>query len=181
MAQILLPGNATLRVATPADHTFIRSLARKFSNEIGFIPDTARDWYVDAGRVTLALENGDPAGYLLGRDSLRWNRSIRPITQAAIHFDAQRRHNGLTLVAATEAAAREAGQVVTQANCREGIDANDFWRIAGYECIARLDPANARGKMINVWRKQLTDFRPIWFESPPPVAGYLARRTTIAR
>lgn len=175
---IFAPG--AIRTATTADKSFVRSLAKKFSNQLGFIPDAALDWYLDAGRVTLALENDDAAGYLLGRDHLHWNCSIRPITQAAIHFDAQRRRHGLALVSLTEAAAIEAGQVALQANCREGLDANDFWKAAGFTEICRLDPGNARNKQIICWRKLLIEWEPTWFRAPPPLAGYRRSATRIA-
>lgn len=180
MVQILLPQPSTLRIASPQDMSFVRSLAREFSNEVGFIPQQALDWYIDAGGVNLVLENGEPAGYLLGRDQLRWNIAIRPIFQAAIHFDAQRRHHGLALVNAREDAAREAGQVALQACCREGLEANEFWRLAGFEEICRLDPSNSRGKNVVCWRKQITEHRPAWFTVPPPVSGYRKRTSVTA-
>jgi hypothetical protein len=180
MAQILLPSAAVLRVAAPSDKTFVRSLAKKFSAEVGFLPDAALDWYLENAGVQLAMENDEPAGYLLGRDQLRWNIAIRPIFQAAIHFDAQRMHHGLALVTRREADAVEAGQVAIQACCREELDANRFWLAAGFEQICRMNPNNARGRPVICWRKQITPFRPKWFTAPPPRSGIRAATTVLA-
>jgi hypothetical protein len=179
MVQILLPAATSIATATAQDKTFVRSLAKKFSNAVGFIPDAALDWYLDASCVNLAVENGEPAGYLLGRDQLRWNFAIRPIFQAAICFDAQRRHIGLALVDAREDAAREAGQVALQANCREGLDANHFWQQAGFVEICRMKPDTARAKEVICWRKLLAPFEPRWFRQPPPLSGYRRMRTKV--
>lgn len=181
MPYLFSPPTAQIRIATPADNLFVRSLQKDFAAEVGFIPDQAREWYLAAGCINIALQNGAPAGYLLGREKLRWNIAIRPIFQAAIDFDAQRRHLGLSLVAQRETEAREAGQMALQACCRDGIDANTFWEIAGFTKICQLDPKASRKRLINVWRKPLSDYIPPWFHLPPPIAGYKAKRTLQAK
>lgn len=103
---------------------------------------------------------------------------MRPITQAAIAFDAQRRHNGLALIASEAAAAREAGQVALQAMCRSDLDANDFWNAAGFEKIGEYDPKNARKKTMICWRRRLITAVPTWYHQLPPVAGHKARKVT---
>lgn len=174
---LTLFGNSTaIRPATPREMRFVIALQKRFSNQLGFLPREALEWYVQAGRLNLALENGEPAGYIVGREALRWNIAIRPITQAAIAFDAQRRHHGLALVADAETAACEAGQVAIQAMCREGIDANDFWKAAGFQLIGSYDPQTSRGRQMNCWRKQLTTAAPPWFFSLPSYAGHKARK-----
>lgn len=168
------------RIATAADKLYIDSLAKKFSNEVGFLPNVALEAYIAMGGVQLGLENGEPAGYILSRGYLRWNIALRPITQAAVQFDAQRRHLGLELVHRAENDARDVGQIAIQACCREGLDANDFWKAAGFREICRLDPRSARGRNIIVWRKPLTAHIPPWFILPPPVHGYRAKKATKA-
>lgn len=154
------------------------ALARRHTNEIGFIPGQAYENLIDMQRVQLALENGDPAGMILGRAALRWCIAMRPITQAAIQFDAQRRHHGLALVTREATDARASGQVALQACCREGLEANEFWRIAGFQEICRLDPTNARNRKVICWRKSLVPgFIPKWFHVPPPVSGHKARKS----
>jgi hypothetical protein len=172
------PRGRQVVLATAADLPFIVQLQRYHSNAVGHLPTPALAWYLDAGRVYLTLENDEPAGYILGRDSLRWCRACRPITQAAIDFQAQRQHLGLALVTQAARDAIEAGQVALQAMCRDDLDANHFWKAAGFRLIGTYDPANARQKTVNCWRLPLMNFRPTWFNVMPPVAGWKARRTT---
>jgi N-acetylglutamate synthase-like GNAT family acetyltransferase len=173
-----MPGQ--IRLATHKDLRFVEHLQKRFTNQIGFIPRAAVENLIDWRLCTIALENGAPAGMLLGRDRLRWNIAIRPITQAAIDFDAQRRHNGLALVSEVQNAARSAGQLALQCCCREGLEANEFWRAAGFEEVCRLDPQSARGRKVICWRKLvLPHVRPAWFLIPPPVSGHKARKTRL--
>lgn len=165
-----------IRIATPKDQKFIDSLALKYARNVGFLPRPALDWYIEAGCVRLVLENGLPAGYFLSRMFLRWNAAIRPITQTAICFDAQRMHLGAALVADAEESSCQAGQMALAAHVRDGLEANAFFEALGFEKICQLDPRAARRKLINVWRKQLTPLRPTWFTSPPAVAGHTARK-----
>ncbi len=179
--QLCLPNpTVATRIATAADQTYIDDLAKKFSNEVGFIPRVALEKYIELGGIELALENEQPAGYILSRGYLRWCIAMRPITQAAVQFDAQRRHVGLELVSRAETHAREVGQIAIQACCREGLDANDFWKAAGFREICRLDPRASRNKQIIVWRKPLANHIPPWFILPPPVHGYRARKSVTA-
>lgn len=178
--QIIIPCTP-IRIATTKDKAFVDDLAIRFSNAVGFIPGVALDWYISAGCVRLGLENGEPAGYILSRNYFRWNIAMRPITQAAVCMDAQRRHIGLGLLADLENDAREAGQIAVQACCREGLESNAFWQAAGFEKICLLDPQAARRRLINVWRKQITPHRPAWFAVPPPVAGYRAKKTKVVK
>lgn len=180
MSQLFEPARQLL-IAGAGHSRFIADLQRKHANEIGFLPHQATAWYIEAGCVRIAIENGEPAGMLLGREKFRWQPAMRGIFQAAICFDAQRRHHGLALVEATAEDAREAGQMALQACCREGLEANEFWRIAGFQEICRLDPSAARRRQIIVWRKPLHDtYRPAWFSVPPPVAGHKARKAKVA-
>jgi N-acetylglutamate synthase-like GNAT family acetyltransferase len=167
-----------IRLAEAQDALFVRHLQKIHSNAIGFISNEATAWYIDNARCRIALENEEPAGMLLGRAAFRWNVALRPITQAAVDFSAQRRHIGLQLVEAEAIDAREAGQVALQACCREGLEANAFWQAAGFVEVCRLQPSSSRGRVVICWRKSLLPlFTPAWFLIPPPVSGYRAKRT----
>lgn len=171
-----------IRIATLKDLNYVLALQRKFSNQLGFLPRAALEGYLDNGRVTIVQENDEPAGYILGRPALRWMALLRPITQAAIQYDAQRRHLGELLVARAEAEARDFGQAAIQVMCREGIDANAFWAAVGFQKIGQTNPQNARQRLMNCWRKPLNPvWTPRWFHALPPVSGHLARRTLEAQ
>jgi GNAT superfamily N-acetyltransferase len=176
-AKTLWTPPAEIAVANAHSRGVVHDLQDRFSNEIGFIPRAATEWYIDAGRVLICTENGTPCGMLLGRDSLRWNIAIRPITQAAVYTDAQRRHHGLALVRRVADEARNAGQMALQSCCRSGIDANEFWFAAGFTKVCEMMPQTARRKAVICWRLQLDPaYRPLWFNVPPPVAGYRATK-----
>lgn len=170
-----------VRTATLADLKYISSLQKKFTNQIGFLPTAALVWLLEHHRIELATENDEPCGYICGRTHLAQAPLLRPITQAAVQFDAQRRHNGLALLDAITAQAQAAGQIGLQANCREGLDANAFWAEAGFKPICILTPQNRRQKEIICWRKPLTNKLPVWFAMPPRRAGYRAFLTTSTR
>lgn len=164
-------------VATSRHQGMVMDLQRKFTNQLGFIPSAATLWYIESGNCGIALENGEPCGMLLGRPAFRYQPLLRPITQAAVYMDAQRRHHGLALLAALEGRALKAGQLALQCCCAEELAANEFWSIAGFVPIDLLLPDNARGRGIVVWRKQLTPTLPDWFYTPPPRTGHKARST----
>lgn len=174
------PADTKVCVATSRHQGIVLDLQRKFSNQLGFIPTPATLWYIESGNVGIAHENGEACGFLLGRPAFRYQPLLRPITQAAIAMDAQRRHHGLALLAALEARALKAGQLALQCCCAEDLDANEFWAIAGFVPIDLLIPNNARGRAICVWRKQLTHTAPSWFFTPPPRTGHQAKRNRSA-
>jgi hypothetical protein len=160
-----------ITIATPADLKFLVHLQQKFSNAVGFLPVQALIEYVDKKLVGVAHENGQPCGYVLGRPAYRYQPLLRPITQAAVAMDAQRRRHGLALIDRMHNRAYQAGQVAMQAICRVDLEANDFWAAAGFEPIVELDRANARGEKLIVWRKLIGRCRPDWFYTPPPRVG----------
>lgn len=162
--------------AKPVHLKLIADLQRKFTNQLGFIPHAATQWYVDNGHVAIARENGEPCGMLLGRPAFRYQPQLRPITQAAIYMDAQRRHHGLALLAALERRALAANQLAMQCCCAEDLTANEFWHAAGFHPMDLILPENRRGRSIVVWRKALTHTLPPWFFTPPPRAGHKAKR-----
>lgn len=164
-----------ITLASSAELTYILDLQRKFSNQIGFLPRPAIEHYITHKRVALAYENGAPAGYVLGRPAFRWQPLMRPITQAAVQMDAQRRAHGLALVKRVCELARSAGQTAVQAMCRQDLDANDFWAAAGFVRIGAYDPISADRQKIICWRRALIAHPPDWFHAMPPVAGWKGR------
>lgn len=165
----------TLRTAVDRDAKFVGNLAKKFSNQLGFIPFAGLAVYCGSGLVCLGEENGEPAGYLLGRPSMRFDRSICPITQAAVHMDAQRMGVGLALVEDLAWRAWQRGQTMLQCWCAEDIDAMRFWPAAGFTAVLSRDGKNARGRRLTLWRRALTAVSHHRFYAAPPVAGFRAR------
>lgn len=140
-----------VRAATPADLAYVVALQKRNGEALGFIPRAALAEKIDLGRIWLARENGDPAGFLhhgsLAVPEVR-------VFQAAVQYDARRRHLGLALVADLVARARAAGGRAVSLRCLDFLDANDFWTAAGFSLVAR-EPG-ARGTL-NVWGRVLGD------------------------
>lgn len=141
----------------------------------------ALEFNLENAHVDVIEENGEPAGYLLGRPGLGWQPLCRPIFQAAVAMDAQRRHNGLALLGKIETEARAAGSICLQANCAIGVEANEFWHAAGFKPIVHLTPHTARAREIICWRKPLVNRLPLWFIQPPARSGHMARKPRSVR
>jgi ribosomal protein S18 acetylase RimI-like enzyme len=150
-----------VRPATARDLAFVTSLAKRFTDAVGFIPRAGVLEHLDRGNVTIALENGDPAGYLLG-DRSREAPAVHRISQAAVAFDAQRRHHGLQLV--DELVKRllltDRPPALLSLWCREELEANEFWRAAGFELIGRRDAGGRRGGRQILWSRELRPVTP---------------------
>lgn len=159
----------------PSHLKMVIDLQKKFSNQLGFLPKVAIEQYLEKGLTGIAIENGEPCGYVLGRPSFRYQRQLRPITQAAVYMDAQRRHHGLALVDAVCRRALADGQLAVQASCAADIEAVEFWMTAGFLPIHDRELPNARGRQIIVFRRLITPTLPDWFFTPPPYAGHKAR------
>ena len=90
------PSESVVVVATPADLAYVVELQKRNGEAVGFIPRAALSEKIDRGQIHLTTENGEPAGYLhhgsLAVPEVR-------IFQAAVQYDARRRHHGLALLA----------------------------------------------------------------------------------
>jgi len=165
------------RRATHTDLGVLIDLQKKFSNQIGFVPYGVLPSIIDMRSVHIALENNEPCGMILCRPLLQTAPLIRPIIQAAVYMDAQRRQHGLDLLHRITLDARTIGQKVLQAICREGMECNDFWKAAGFQLIAKLDRPNARRRNMHVWRRWIGDAEPEpFFNYAPSRCGAIARR-----
>ncbi len=142
-----------IRAATSADLAFVKHLANRNSNAIGFVPTAGLLNYLDAGCITITNENDAEAGYILARPRVAGATYIRPIVQAAVCFDARRRRHALSLVNDLARAAFISGQLLLQCWCREELEANDFWRAAGFIAVARRHAGTGRGKPCILWRR----------------------------
>lgn len=145
-----------VRRATAADLSFVLSLQKRWSNQLGFLPTAAVAAYVANGDVLLCQDNGEPSGYLLSPRRLRCLPSTAPLIQTAVCLDAQRRRNALHLVELTAARAIDDGCSMLQAWCRADIDATAFWTAAGFTAVAQRRTGNARRQPMILFRRRLT-------------------------
>ena len=152
-----LATSTTVRRATLADLPYVDALCGRFSREVGFIPRIAIENRISGNRggyVGVAIENDDPAGFLhtgsLARPECR-------IFQAAIQYDAQRQRHGRLLVNDFIDVARAAGVKLVTLRCLSDLDANAFWRAAGFRRVG-IEPVSGRknrGALLNVWARRL--------------------------
>lgn len=135
--------------ATLGDLAYVVHLQKRHADALGFIPRVALLEKIELGRIHLARENGEPAGYLhhgsLARPEVR-------IFQAAIQYDARRRHMGLALVNDLVDRAADAGAQGVSLRCLSFLEANEFWDAAGFRLLT-TEPG-AKG-MLNVWVKRV--------------------------
>lgn len=174
---LFVPQPDQVRTATAKDRTYIDKLQRKFANCLGFLPNQALDVLIEMGATYTAIENGDPAGYIVSRSALRWQPLMRSITQTCVAMDAQRRHHGLALLDVISAEAKAAGLLAVQACCAIGLESNEFWKAAGFIPVCHMTPENVRGREVICWRRPLTSIVPTWFAMPPVYSGLHGKRT----
>lgn len=172
---------AALRTASISDLKFIDHLQRKFANALGWLPNQALERLIGMQVIYTALENDEPAGYIVSRRRLRWQPKMRSITQAAVAMDAQRRHHGLALLSRIAAEAQADGLQAIQACCAVGLESNEFWHAAGFMPICHMTPQNLRNREVICWRLPLVESLPTWFAMPPDYSGVHGHATKSQR
>lgn len=92
-------------------------------------------------------ENDALVGYLIfGND---WR--ITKVYQAVVDYSARRREHGLALVSKLVAQAKRRGTQGIALWCADDLDANGFWRAAGFSFAGTRRLANKRGRSHNRW------------------------------
>lgn len=121
-------------------------LARKNSEALSFIPRPRIEAYAEAGQLLVATENGEPCGFLIYGGG--W--PILKVYQCCIQYDARRRHAGLDLVRRLIAIAAARCQDISLW-CADDLDANEFWRSAGFSLVGQREGGTRRGRKHNAW------------------------------
>ena len=149
------PNNSRSRIilAKPEDLPFILDLSRKHSEAVGWIPAEGMEQYMRWRLVTMAILNDQPAGYLLCKHDVKDLPSVTQVHQACVCYDVRLRKLGLSLVRKVELAAATAGNGVMQLWCAADLEANDFWKAAGFSAWALREGGEARGRPHIMWRK----------------------------
>lgn len=126
---------------------FIVDLMRKNYESIGFIPIPKLDYYASKGQILMESENEDPCGYLIYGNG--WPR-LR-IYQACIQYDARRREHGLRLVARVIREGLKRQCEIISLWCADDLDANEFWKSAGFSFGGKREGGIHRGRKHNLW------------------------------
>jgi ribosomal protein S18 acetylase RimI-like enzyme len=103
--------------------------------------------YAEVGQILMAQENGDPCGYLIHGNGDHWCK----IYQACIQYDARRREHGFELVRRLARKATEEGFEAISLWCAEDLEANEFWRLAGFVWAGQREGGKRRGRKHNRW------------------------------
>ena len=141
---------------------YIDQLQKKNAEALSFYPRAVFEREQSAGRLFLALLNGEPCGYIYAGAQAKDVKCH----QVCIQYDARRRLYGAALVQVLEAYANDGRASTVTLRCGFDIDANDFWKSLGYGVVAVHDGGIRRMRRINVWQKQLMPglFEPIYVE-----------------
>ena len=172
----MITTDTAIRPATLRDLKYIEALRGKLSYELGFIPKIAlenRITGVRGGGVTLATENDEACGFL----HFGSQRSpVCRIFQAAIQYDAQRRHHGLEMVEDFLDQCRRRGTKLVSLHCLADLPSNEFWKMSGFR-RAGVE-MGAKGPLRH-WVKSLETIEDLWAPGYIPVA--IPRRTHACR
>ena len=141
---------------------YVDQLQKKNAEALSFYPRAVFEREQSAGRLFLALLNGEPCGYIYAGAQ---STDVK-CHQVCIQYDARRRHYGAALVQVLEAYANDGRASTVTLRCGFDIDANDFWKSLGYGVVAVHDGGIRRMRRINVWQKQMMPglFEPIYVE-----------------
>jgi len=128
---------------------YIDSLQKKNAEALSFYPKQVFEREADKGRLFLGILNGEPCGYLyVGAEG----EDIK-IHQVCVEYDARRRKYAAGILKVVEDYAKLASSITLR--CGFDLEANDFWKSQGYNCIMHQKGGARRMRTINVWRKQL--------------------------
>jgi len=144
----------TITAAALEDLPYIVHLQRIWSNQVGFLPKSALERYIDSKNTLLVKERGQHAGYL--NWTVTRNGLLRFI-QIAIDPPLLRTALGTRLVNFTEDSARRNKCSLIRFQCRTDLFANHLWQALGFYPSAIYHRQTARRKPCLEWTKNLIE------------------------
>jgi len=143
----------SIELATAKDFNYIIELSKRHAEELGFIPRAALLNHLEAGRMTVARENGDDVGYFLTN---RVGQKQVRIFQACVQLDARGLKHGLALLSDLVTRCAITGSHHITLHCRDGLESNNFWSACGFTKRRIFPGGLARGKIIHEWELDLS-------------------------
>lgn len=144
-----------VRIGLIRDLSYVVSLQKKWSNELGFLPRLGLRRFLKRRTALIVEERGLPAGYVL----LYPNEiGVGSIVQCAVDPEVLRTTIGTELVRRVTSMALERECFLLRLGCREDLPANEFWRTMGFHLGGVKRCANARGRRVLLYGKELRDF-----------------------
>ena len=108
---------------------FLDHLQSKNKHALGFLPFEALRQAISLGRVFLAYENDQPAGYVIHGQP----RQQAKIFQVVIEDDARRFEHGTALIEAVRQVMVHAKAHTLSLHCADDLEANEFWKAIGFQ------------------------------------------------
>lgn len=126
-------------------------LAKKNSEALSFIPRPKLEDYLVRSQILTEFENDELCGFLVFGNGFPYLR----VYQACIQHDSRLRQHGLNLVKklTDEAIKRKVFEI--RLRCAQDLEANDFWKSAGFQLIGSVKGGNRRGRIINQWSMEI--------------------------
>lgn len=146
-----------IRLAQIDDIPAIIALQKTESNRVGFLPSKAIEEHVTDGRALVAVNRaGVRVAYLLGRERLRDQEWVRPITQIVVLNGERRKGIATLMVLRWTTIAQSKGQDIVQAWTRGDLTANMMWHALGFVAVGERMTNTARGIPSTLWRFPMT-------------------------
>lgn len=131
------------------------SLAKKLSEQLGFLPKPALQYYCVLGGVFRQHYNEEPAGFVVVNWSMRVNPFTAAIYQCATQSDVRRLWIAKELVDYVATAALARGCSKLQCWCAADLEANWFWRALDFQLIQAADGGQKRKRHMLLWQRTL--------------------------
>jgi len=142
----------SIRIARSSDLSYVLKLQRHWSNNVGFLPKSCFERYIENRQILLINENEASAGYLSW--TFRHDGIIR-IPQLAIDPELLRRSLGSRIMHRLASAAVAGDCSIIRLRCRSNLTANSVWPTLGFTVTATVARPTARGFPVLEWTKQL--------------------------
>ena len=142
----------SVRIATGFDLQYVIEQQRRWSNALGFLPRVAHARYIAAGRVIIALRNGQRAGFA---NMIISHKGLLRLPQIAIDHELLRLGIGSALMTTLINIGQAHGSSAIRLTSRADLAANDFWPTTGFYLSLRTYPNNARHLPLLEWTRTL--------------------------
>lgn len=115
-------------------------------SQVGYLPPSAIEQFIQTANIRIALENAEPCGFLTVRPRRQCAPHVAVILQTAIQFDARRESHARQIVEREIADMIHRGQSHIECWCRADLTANLFWMALGFRAIAHREVPSVRGR-----------------------------------
>lgn len=148
-------GKTRAPLTTHIDIAYVDHLQRLNAEDLAFYPRESIRKAMESNHILHVTENDEPAGYLWF--GTLWKGDDTIIYQACIDYELRRQHLGFSLVRRLVDIVKAAGGSGIRLRCGSSSLSNEFWKAAGFYCMAVEPGGLKRQRDLNVWRTDLND------------------------